>query len=108
MYRNKRELLADIILGEAVLKLLLDGDAITSATLLNALTFMAEGEKDLQRHQACLMAISHACSSKKDRAGVAGRHADAASGELSSIVTAGKRQKQGWRSGQLTSSVKWH
>ena len=58
MYRSKEEKLADIMLGEAVLKILHDGDAINSTSLSGRLTEMAAREKNSARHEACLRAIS--------------------------------------------------
>ncbi|WP_449758261.1 hypothetical protein [Erwinia persicina] len=107
MYRNKRELLADIMLGEAVLKLLLDGDAISSSALIQALAGMAASEKDSQRQRACLRAISNTCSSQREMADVADGLADSVSGGPSTLM-AGKHQTPDWRSGSLSSSDKWH
>lgn len=58
MNRSKEEKLADVMLGEAVLKLLHDGGAVSRASLTEKLTDMAAREAAPARQQACLHAIN--------------------------------------------------
>lgn len=59
MYRNKEKKLAEIMLGEAVLKLLHEGGSLGAASLTKMLSMMKKDEPDELRRQACTDAISH-------------------------------------------------
>lgn len=63
MMRFDDKRLTDIVLGEAILALLSEGDPITPYSLIEKLQLMAVAEKMAFRKQACISAISEVQSS---------------------------------------------
>lgn len=57
MNRSNEETLADVMLGEAVLKLLHDGGSINCGSLIEKLSEMASLQKNSARKSACQRAI---------------------------------------------------
>ncbi len=90
MQRSKEEKLADIMLGEAVLQLLRGDGAVSPTSLITTLGRMAEQEKDVARHQACIRAINDVRTSMSRTGPVA-----ANSGNTVSRLFAGHGPKDG-------------
>ncbi|WAH53349.1 hypothetical protein LMA04_04700 [Pseudescherichia vulneris] len=63
MMRFDDKRLTDIVLGEAILALLSEGDPITPYSLIEKLQLMAVAEKMAFRKQACISAIIEVQSS---------------------------------------------
>lgn len=93
MNRSKEQKLADVMLGEAVLKLLHDGGPLNRASFTEKLTDMAAREVEPARQQACLHAINDV-SRSRDRTGPGAANGGATMSQfLAADGPAGDRKK---------------